>query len=51
MASWGVTTPEPESPVRRVRDEVKDGMAVIACSALASSVMAFGVLLISKLAG
>ncbi len=49
MSSWGWTAPE-EPPVRRVRDEVRDGVAVVALSALMSTAVAFAVLLVMKLA-
>lgn len=51
MSSWGVSTREAEQPVRRVREVVKDGVAVIVTSALASTAMAVGVLLVTRLAG
>jgi len=51
MSSWGVSAREAEPPVRRVREVVKDGIAVIVTSALASIAMAVGVLLLTKLAG
>ncbi|MDQ3484868.1 MAG: hypothetical protein M3445_05590 [Actinomycetota bacterium] len=51
MSSWGVSTRDAEAPARRVRDEVKDGAAVVAASAIASTLLAVGVLLLSKLAG
>lgn len=51
MSSWGVTAREPEPAVRRVREVVKDGVAVIVTSALASTAMAVGVLFVTKLAG
>ena len=38
-------------PVRRVRHEVRDGVAVIAFSAAASSGLALALLLIVRLAG
>ena len=38
-------------PVRRVRDEVRDGVAVIAFSAVASSVFAVALFLVVRLAG
>ena len=38
-------------PVRRVRHEVKDGMAVIAFSALSSTALAGAMLLLVRLAG
>jgi hypothetical protein len=39
------------APVRRVRDEVKEGMAVIAFSAVASSALATGLMLFLSLVG
>ncbi len=38
-------------PVRRVRHEVRDGMAVIALSAVASSVLAAGLMLFLSVVG
>ncbi|MBA3234137.1 MAG: hypothetical protein H0T17_09360 [Propionibacteriales bacterium] len=49
MSSWGATH-ETEHKVRRVRDEVKDGVAVVLTSAAASTLMAVCVLLLTKLA-
>lgn len=40
-----------EPPVRRVREEVRDGLAVIVTSALASTVLAVVATLVMKLAG
>ncbi len=40
-----------ERPIRRVRDYVKDGFAVICCSAVVSSVAAVILTLVAKLAG
>jgi hypothetical protein len=40
-----------EPPVRRVREEVWDGFAVMAVSAAASSALAIAVLLLTRLAG
>ena len=51
MSSWGVLAPEEEPPVRRVREEVKDGVAAAACSLGASVVVAVALTLIVKLAG
>lgn len=50
MASWGWTAPE-EQPVRRVREDVRDGIAVVACSAAMSLLVALSVLVLMKLAG
>jgi hypothetical protein len=38
-------------PARRVRDEVRDGVAVVVTSALASTVLALVATLVMKLAG
>lgn len=38
-------------PARRVRDEVRDGVAVVVTSALASTVLAVVATLLMKLAG
>jgi hypothetical protein len=48
-----ITVPRPVTgkPLRRVRQDVKDGVAVIAFSAVASSTLAFGLLLLVRLAG
>ena len=42
---------EPATPVRRVREEVRDGVAVIAFSATASTGVALMLLLLARLAG
>jgi len=48
-----VTVPEPSTstPVRRVRHQVRDGVAVIAFSAAASTGVALALLLLITLAG
>ncbi len=51
MTSWGVLAPTEERPVRRVREEVRDGLAVVCVSALASSSVALLVTVIAWLAG
>ncbi|MGI8576401.1 MAG: hypothetical protein ACR2KG_00455 [Nocardioidaceae bacterium] len=53
MLNWGVITDSTDTdrPVRRVRDEVKDGVGVIVASAFVSISIAVLVLLIMKLAG
>lgn len=53
MLNWGVVTESTDTdrPPRRIRDEVKDGVAVIIASALASTSIALAVLLIMKLVG
>ncbi len=50
MSSWGWTAPD-ERPVRRVREEVRDGVAVVAFSAVMSTALSVVVLLVTKLAG
>jgi hypothetical protein len=48
----GFTTQTPPArPVRRVRHEVKDGVAVVAFSAAASSALALALMLLVHLAG
>ncbi len=51
MASWGVVTPPDEKPVRRVREEVRDGLAAGAFSIGASTLVAVAITVVSKLAG
>ncbi len=51
MSSWGVLAPDQEPPVRRVREEVKDGAAVVVVSAAASTFIALTVTLLMKLVG
>ena len=43
--------PDPAAPVRRVRHEVRDGVAVIALSATASTGFALMLLLLARVAG
>lgn len=50
MSSWGLAAPE-EPPVRRVREEVRDGAAVAAFSAVTSTVVSVAVLVLMKLVG
>lgn len=50
MSSWGVTRGS-DAPARRIRDEVKDGAAVVAASAVVSTLLAVGLMLLTKLAG
>jgi hypothetical protein len=50
MVSWGVAAPE-EPRVRRVREEVRDGVAVVAISAGMSTAVSIVVLVLMKLAG
>ncbi|MGH3472031.1 MAG: hypothetical protein ACRDPG_08295 [Nocardioidaceae bacterium] len=51
MFNTGALAREEARPARRVRDEVKDGMAVVAASAAASTGVAVLALLLMKLAG
>lgn len=51
MSSSGADAVATEPPVRRVREEVKDGLAVAATSALASTFAVLVVLVLMKLAG
>lgn len=52
MSNWGVRTVESEPPpLRRVRQEVKDGVAVVAASAVASTFLAIAVTVLMKLVG
>jgi hypothetical protein len=52
MSNWGVRALESEPPpVRRVRQEVKDGVAVVAASAIASTLLAIAVTVLMKLVG
>jgi hypothetical protein len=56
MNTWGVTTdpadfsPNYERPLRRVREEVKDGVAVVLASAAFSTTVAIAATVVSKLA-
>ena len=51
MSSWGISAPEQDPPVRRVREEVRDGVAVVAVSAAASTLVALVLTICMKLAG
>ena len=50
MSSWGAVAHE-EPPVRRVREEVRDGVAVVVFSAIMSTAVSVAVLVLMKLAG
>ncbi len=50
MSSWGAVAHE-EPPARRVREEVKDGAAVVALTAVMSTAVSILVLILMKLAG
>ncbi len=51
MSSFGVKTLESEPPVRRVREEVKDGVALVATSAVISTLLAVVFTVLMKLVG
>ncbi len=51
MSDWTARATQVEPPARRVRDEVRDGVAVVVTSAVASTVLAVGATLVMKLAG
>lgn len=51
MPNWTVRALPAEPPLRRVRDEVRDGVAVVVTSALASTMLAVVATLVMKLAG
>jgi hypothetical protein len=51
MSSWGVAAPDEEPRVRRVREEVKDGVAASLCSLGASALVCIALTVIVKLVG
>jgi hypothetical protein len=52
MSSWGLSAPEhDEPPVKRVREEVRDCVAVCMCTLLASTVVAVSLTLVAKFVG
>jgi hypothetical protein len=51
LSSWDVRTIEAEPPARRVRHEVRDGLAVIGVSLAASTAVVVAMALLVKLAG
>jgi hypothetical protein len=51
MPSWDVRTAEADRPVRRVRHEVRDGLAVIGVSLATSTAVVVALALLVKLAG
>jgi hypothetical protein len=51
MSNWTAKPTSPQQPVRRVRDEVRDGVAVVLTSALASTLLAVVATVVMKLAG
>jgi hypothetical protein len=54
MSSWGLSAPEhdePQAQVRRVREEVRDCVAVSMCTLLASTVVAVSLTLVAKFVG
>jgi hypothetical protein len=50
MQSW-TTRPEPVRPQRRVRHEVRDGLALVCSSLLVSAALAVALTVVTKLAG
>jgi hypothetical protein len=51
MTSWGLVTPEHEPPPRRVREQVKDGIASLVCTLGASAGVVVIVAVLTRLAG
>jgi hypothetical protein len=51
MSNWTIRPVPEEPPVRRVRDEVRDGVAVVVTSAIASTLLALVATVVMKLAG
>lgn len=51
MSNWRVEGSPSQPPTRRVRDEVRDGVAVVLTSAVASTMVALIATLLMKLAG
>lgn len=51
MSSWGVEALKTERPVRRVRDEAKAKLAVVATSAVTCTLLAVVVSVLMKLVG
>jgi len=51
MSSWGLVAPDDEPPVRRVREEVRDGLTACVCSLLLSVGLVVAIALITTLAG
>jgi hypothetical protein len=51
MSSWEVAASEEPAPVRRVREEVRDGVVVVVFSATMSTAVALAALVLMKLAG
>ncbi len=51
MPSWDVVSPPQEAPVRRVREEVRDGVVVAIFSVLASSTVTLALMALTRLAG
>jgi hypothetical protein len=51
MTSWGIVSPEGEPPPRRVREQVRDGIASLVCTLGASAGVVVVVALITRLAG
>ena len=51
MTSWGLVTSEHEPPPRRVREQVKDGVASLVCTLGASAGVVVIVAVLTRLAG
>jgi hypothetical protein len=51
MTSWGLVSPEHEPPPRRVREQVKDGIAAFVCTLGASVGVVVVVALLTRLVG
>jgi hypothetical protein len=51
MSSWEVIAPPEDKPVRRVREEVRDGAAVVLVSAATSIGIAVLLTVVTRLAG
>ncbi len=51
MSSWDRPATTTEQPVRRVRQHVRDGLAVVVTSLVASTALAVALTVLTKLAG
>ncbi len=50
MSSWEPAAPQTERPRRRVREEVRDGLALVCSSLVASTALAVVLTVVTKLA-
>jgi hypothetical protein len=50
MQTWS-TQPQPARPQRRVRHEVRDGLALVCSSLIVSAALAVALTIVTKLAG